>query len=109
MRDSQWCLNHHPDRDAQRRRAGSKGGKRGGRGRPSAELKRLQAVFEGWADDVREGELSRADAAVMCQLLNGARACIRDAVHAREVEELTERMEAIEEALEQRQERPYSA
>jgi hypothetical protein len=43
------------------------------------------------------------------QLLNGARACVRDALAAREQEELIERLEALEEALEQREGHPYGA
>jgi hypothetical protein len=34
------------------------------------------------------------------QLLNGARACVRDGLAAREQEELLARLEALEEALE---------
>ena len=43
---SSHCYVHHPDHAEQRRRHGSKGGKRGGRGRPSTELARLQERFE---------------------------------------------------------------
>src|SRR5918996_696617 len=39
---SQWCYVHHPDYAEVRRRHGSKGGKRGGRGRPVAELASLR-------------------------------------------------------------------
>ena len=42
MRNSEWCINHHPDRGEARRRRASKGGKRGGRGRPIAELGALR-------------------------------------------------------------------
>ena len=42
IRDSQWCFSHHPDYEEQRRRRASKGGKRGGRGRPVAELAALR-------------------------------------------------------------------
>ena len=38
------------------------------------------------------------------QLLNGARACLRDALAAREQEELIGRLEALEEVLEQQKE-----
>jgi hypothetical protein len=34
MRDSEWCLNHHPDRAEENRRRSSRGGRRGGRGGP---------------------------------------------------------------------------
>ena len=96
---SQWCHAHHPDRSDERRRHGSRGGKRGGRGRPTGELARLGARFEELADKVLAGEVERADGAVAGQLLNGARACVRDGLTAREQEELIERMEQLEAGL----------
>jgi hypothetical protein len=98
--DSQWCFSHHPDYEEQRRRRASKGGKRGGRGRPSVELVRLQARFEELAEKVLSGEVERGIGAVAGQLLNGARACVRDTLAAREQEELVARLEALEEGLE---------
>ena len=50
-----------------------------------------------------EGEIERGVGAVAGQLLNGARACIRDSLAAREQEELIERLERLEQALEQEQ------
>jgi hypothetical protein len=99
---STYCYVHHPDHAEERRRHGSRGGKRGGRGRPVAELARLQRRFEELAEQVLAGKVDRAKGAVACQLLNGARACVRDALTAREQEELIERLEALEEALEQK-------
>jgi uncharacterized protein YceH (UPF0502 family) len=99
---STYCYAHHPDHADERRRHGSRGGKRGGRGRPVSELARLQGRFEDLAGKVLSGEVERARAAVACQLLNGARACVRDALTAREQEELVERLEALEGALEQK-------
>jgi hypothetical protein len=98
--NSEWCFNHHPDYEEQRRRRASKGGKRGGRGRPSVELARLQARFEELAEKVLAGDIERGVGAVAGQLLNGARACVRDGLAAREQEELVARLEALEEALE---------
>jgi hypothetical protein len=98
--NSEWCFNHHPDYEEQRRRRASKGGKRGGRGRPSVELARLQARFEELAEEVLAGDIERGVGAVAGQLLNGARACVRDGLAAREQEELVARLEALEEALE---------
>jgi hypothetical protein len=107
---SQWCYEHHPDHVDERRRHGAKGGRRGGRGRPSVELARLQGRFEELADKVLCGEIERGVGAVAGQLLNGARACVRDGLLAREQEELVSRMEAIEAALEeQKSERRYGA
>jgi hypothetical protein len=100
MEASEWCWNHDPAHAEERRRHGSKGGKRGGRGRPSVELGRLQARFEELAEEVLAGEVERGVGAVVGQLLSGARACVRDALAAREQEELLGRLEALEEALE---------
>jgi hypothetical protein len=99
---SGYCYAHHPDHADERKRAARKGGKRGGRGRPSVELARIQARFEELAEQVLNGEVERARAAVAGQLLNGARACVRDGLSAREQEELVERLEELERVLEQR-------
>jgi hypothetical protein len=100
MRGEPYCYVHHPDHHEERRRHGHRGGKRGGRGRPSVELARLQARFEELAEKVLVGEVERGVGAVAGQLLNGARACVRDGLAAREQEELIERLEALESALE---------
>ena len=100
IRSSEYCVNHHPDYEDARRRRNSKGGKRGGRGRPVSELARLGARSEELADKVFSGEIERGVGAVVGQLLNGARACVRDGLAAREQEELIGRMEQLEEALE---------
>ena len=100
IRGEEWCVNHHPDHEGTRRRRNSKGGRRGGRGRPSTELARLRDRFEALADMVLAGEVERADGAVAGQLLNGARACVRDILAAREQEELVQRLEMLEEGLE---------
>ncbi len=102
MRNSEWCIGHDPDQAEARRRRASKGGKRGGRGRPSSELARLQRRFEELADKVLEGSVDRAAGAVAGQLLNGARACVRDGLTAREQEELVEHMEDLEASLQGR-------
>jgi hypothetical protein len=102
IRNSDWCFNHHPDYEAARRRRASRGGKRGGRGRPASELARLQGRFEELAERVLSGDVERARGAVAGQLLNGARACVRDGLTAREQEELVERLEQLERVLEQR-------
>ena len=44
--------------------------------------------------------------AVAGQLLNGARACVRDGLAAREQEELVERLEELETLVAARKERP---
>jgi hypothetical protein len=106
------CWWHDPANAEARKQAASRGGKRAGRGRPQAELARLQVWFEELAEEVLSGELERAKAAVACQLLNGARACIRDGLVAHEKEELeaevrrqAERTAAIESVLKIREAR----
>ena len=94
--NSQWCFAHHPDHAEDLRRHGARGNKRGGRGRPSSELRRLQHRFEELAEKVLSGEIERGVGAVAGQLLNGARACVRDGLTAREQEEIVERLEALE-------------
>jgi hypothetical protein len=106
---SGYCYVHHPDHAEQRRRHGSKGGKRGGRGRPSAELARLGARFEELADKVLSGEVERGVGAVAGQLLNGARACVRDGLAAREQEELVARLEELERTIEQQKDDRWPA
>ncbi len=100
---SDYCYAHHPDYAGDRKRAARKGGKRGGRGRPSVDLARIQARFEKLAEQVLSGEVERGRAAVAGQLLNGARACVRDGLSAREQEEIVERIEEMERVFEQRQ------
>jgi hypothetical protein len=94
------CWWHDPANADERKRAASKGGRRGGRGRPSVELVRLQSRFEELAEKVLSGEIERSIGAVAGQLLNGARACVRDTLAAREQEELVARLEELEAALE---------
>ena len=100
IRGNEYCIAHHPDYADARHRRNSKGGKRGGRGRPTSELARLGARFEELADKVLEGEVERGIGAVAGQLLNGARACVRDGLTAREQEELISRMEQLEKDIE---------
>jgi hypothetical protein len=100
MRNSQWCIGHDPDQAEARRRRASKGGKRGGRGRPQAELAEVKSILRGLADDVLEGRQDRADAAVAGQLFNTYLRAVAVELRAREQLELIERLEALEEQLE---------
>src|SRR5215208_4880102 len=101
MRNSQWCINHHPDYEQARRRRASKGGKRGGRGRPIAELGALRDENAEIRRRLLEGELLPNVAAVAVQSINTDIRAVGAAMKAREQEELVERLESLEEALEQ--------
>ncbi len=101
MRNSEWCINHHPDRSEVRRLRASKGGKRGGRGRPIAELARLRDENADIRRRLLEGELLPNVAAVAVQSINTDIRGVGAAMKAREQEELVERLTALEEGLEQ--------
>jgi hypothetical protein len=110
MRNSEWCINHHPDQAELRRRRASKGGKRGGRGRPIAELASLRDENAEIRRRLLEGELLPNVAAVAVQSINTDIRAVGATLKAREQEELTERLEALEEALEHQKEgRRYGA
>jgi len=100
MRNSQWCIGHDPDQAEARRRRASKGGKRGGRGRPQAELAEVKSILRGLAGSVIKGTTDRQDAAVVGQLLNTVIRAVSVELKAREQLELIERLEALEEQLE---------
>jgi hypothetical protein len=96
MRNSEWCINHHPDRSDLRRRRASKGGKRGGRGRSVAELRALREENADIRRRLLEGELLPGVAAVAVQSINTDIRAVGAAMKAREEEELLERLEALE-------------
>src|SRR5215212_4004348 len=101
IEDSQWCYVHHPEHAEERRRHGSKGGKRGGRGRPQAELSDIKRRLSDLADDVLEGRQDKGVAAVASQVLNVLLRAISVERKLKEQFELVERLESLEEGLEQ--------
>jgi hypothetical protein len=99
IRSSEYCVNHHPDYEDARRRRNSKGGKRGGRGRPQVELGDIKRRLSDLADDVLEGRQDKSVAAVASQILNVYLRAISVELKAREQLEITERLERLEEDL----------
>ncbi len=99
-----YCHAHHPDRAEARRRAARHGGRKGGRGRPQVELNDIKARLKSTIDDVRNGKMKRADAAVCGQLYNTLIRAVSVELKLRETEELTREVEEIREALEMRKE-----
>jgi hypothetical protein len=104
MRNSEWCFSHHPEHQEGRRRRASKGGKRGGRGRPITDLAALRVENADISERLLEGELQPGVAAVAVQSINTNIRAVGATLKAREQEELVERMEALEGALEQKKE-----
>ena len=104
-RSSSFCIGHDPDRADDRRRRASKGGKRGGRGRPQAELADIKRRLLELTDSVLDGSQDRASAAVASQLLNTVIRAVGVELKVREQEDLTERLEELEAALDRQKER----
>ena len=102
MRNSEWCIGHDPHRAEERRRNASRGGKRGGRGRPQAELSDVKRRLSDLVDDVLEGRKDRGDAAVAGQLLNTYIRAVGVELKVREQQEIVERLEELEEGLRHR-------
>ena len=106
IRGYEWCPAHHPDDQDRRRRAASKGGKTGGRGRPTSELHEIKALLAILTDRVLKEEgtkpLETGPAAVANQLINTRLRAIEMERKIREQEELEERLEALEDVLKAR-------
>ena len=102
MRNSHWCLGHDPSQAEARRRRAAKGGKRGGRGRPVAELGALRVENAEIRQRLLDGELQPGVAAVAVQSINTDIRAVSAALKAREQEELEQRLEELEQALGQR-------
>ena len=98
---SGYCYAHHPDHADARKRAAHRGGKRGGRGRPIAELGALRDENADIRRRLLEGELLPNVAAVAVQSINTDIGAVGATLKAREQEELVERLTALEETLEQ--------
>ncbi len=94
-----YCWWHDPANADKRRRAASKAGK----SKPSRELTGIKQRLSDLAAAVLEGRQDRADAAVAGQLFNTYLRAVSVELKAREQQELTERLEALEEALKRSQ------
>src|SRR5918993_950765 len=101
MRNSAYCIGHDPGQAEARRRRASKGGKRGGRGRPQAELSDIKRRLSELADEVLEGRQDKAVAAVASQVLNVYLRAVSVETKLKEQLELVARLEALEEGLQQ--------
>jgi hypothetical protein len=99
--DAEWCWSHHPDYEQARRRRASKAGRRGGRGRPQAELANIKERLSELATDVLEGRQDKGVAAVASQVLNVYLRAISVETKLKEQFEVVERLESLEEGLEQ--------
>jgi hypothetical protein len=94
-----YCYTHHPDHIEERRRHGSKGGKRGGRGRPAVEVSEIKKRLSDLTDDTFEGAIDTRVAAVTSQILNVLLQAVTVELQVREQLELEQRLEELEAAL----------
>ena len=103
------CYAHSPNHANARKRAARKGGQRGGRGRPQADLNALKDRLISLGEDVLEGRVDRQGAATAGHLWNVAIGAIRTALKAKEVQELDDKIERLEEAIEEKDVRGRSS
>ena len=89
------CYQHDPDRAEERRRNASKGG----RARGNGELADLKKQLKDLASDVLDARVDRGSAAVVNQILNTVIRAIEQERKMRELEEMAQRLEALEEVL----------
>jgi hypothetical protein len=90
-----FCWAHDPANSEERRRIASKGG----RGKGSGELSDLKKQVKDLVADVLDGKVERGQAAVANQLYNTLIRAIEQERKLRELEELAQRLEAMEEVL----------
>ena len=100
MKGEAWCWVHHPEHTEKRKRLGSKGGKRAGRGRPQAELAHIKARLSTLAEQVLAEEVDKGVAAVASQVINVYLRAIGMELKVKEVTELEQRLEELEASLE---------
>ena len=93
--EQEYCYSHDPRRASERKRNAA----RGGRAKASVELGRVKARLHTLADLVEEGQMERADAAVISQIWGTYLRAVSVELKAREQMELIERLESLEEGL----------
>lgn len=92
------CWAHAPENAGQRRRMAS----RAARAKPNREVRDLKKQLEDLAAGVLAGTVARGDATAVNQILNTRARLIELERKVREAEELEERLERLEAALEKR-------
>jgi hypothetical protein len=90
-----FCWAHDPANRDKRRRIASKAA----RSKPNRELHSIKMLLEDLTARVLSGELERGQAAVANQLINTRLRAIEQERKMRDLEEMAERLEALEEVL----------
>jgi len=92
---AQWCVAHHPDYDEPRKRGGSKGGKRGGRGRPNAEIRVAKGEIRRVINAIEAGDIETKVGATMFQGMNLWLRALEAERSIKETEELAAMVEEL--------------
>jgi hypothetical protein len=98
------CYGHRPDLADERKRNASRGGKAGGRGRPSSDLAALHNLLEDLIERV-VGGLEPYPAAVAGQLVGVRLRLLEFERKVKETDELEAKLDEMAEALERQKER----
>jgi hypothetical protein len=93
--EQKYCYSHDPGRAGERKRNAA----RGGRAKASGELGRVKARLHTLADMVEEGQMDRADAAVISQIWGTYLRAVSVELRVREETEFVERLLRLEEGL----------
>jgi LPS O-antigen subunit length determinant protein (WzzB/FepE family) len=91
-----YCYQHDPARSEERKRNAA----RAGRSKPNRELVEVKGRLRELAEDVLAGSVDRADAAVAGQLFGTFIRAVSAEIKVKEVLELEERIEQLEQATE---------
>ena len=90
-----YCYAHDPSNAQKRRRDAA----RAGRSTPNGELKEIRSLLKRLTQQILSGELGTAPAAVANQLINTRLRALELERKWKEIEELEERLEAVEGVL----------
>ena len=96
IRGSEYCVGHDPDQAEARRLRASKGGKRGGRGRPSAQIAEIKGEIQSIILDLLGGSIDRSTGAVVFQGYNTLLKAHSVELAAKEQQEVIERVDVLE-------------
>jgi hypothetical protein len=91
--EQEYCYSHDPRRASERKRNAA----RGGRAKASGELGQVKARLQNLAAMVEEGQMDRADAAVISQIWGTYLRAISTEMKLKEQLELVQRLDALEE------------
>jgi hypothetical protein len=92
---SSYCYAHDPSTAEERRAYGRKGGKRGGRGRPSTEIQTAKSEIRRVIDAIEAGTIETRVGAVMFQGMNLWLRALEAERNIRETEELAAMVEEL--------------